>query len=285
MTGEDRASVDGSDAVREAFVEAHREHVEDVRVTLPSGDPEAIKRMYVDFGERLHSALRAASDVPALSVPETLPVVSRLLEGAGGLILDAGCGPNPVAAITLGRRSGRRVVALDIAAGNVKLARKIALHAGVEIHVVVGDLESLPFAAGSFDGCVCDDTIEHIPDDGKVAEELSRVVKPGGRIVLATPNRHSLLVLYSKLLDRVRGRRLPAAFYFASPSHLREYSWSELKRLLAPQFLMLRRADVAWRGSLKLCVASKIVALPLIRRLGRMHVVELSPSPAKGSRN
>ena len=281
MTDEDRMSFEGADAVCDAFAEAHREHVEDVRTTLSSGDPAAIKRMYVDFGERLHAVLGSADDVPALSVPETLPAVSSLLEGVRGLILDAGCGPNPVAAIALGHHPERRVVALDIAAGNVKLARRIAAKAGVQIQAVVGDLESLPFASGSFDGCVCDDTIEHIPDDRRVAGELARVVKPGGRLVLATPNRHSLPALYSKMLHRLRGRRSPPAFYFASPSHLREYSWSVLKRLLDPHFSMLRRTDVAWCGSLKLRVASKIVAFPLMRRLGRVHVVELAPSTSR----
>lgn len=49
----------------------------------------------------------------------------------------------------------------------------------------------LPFAAQSFDAVVCLEVIEHIPHDKRrdTAAEMKRVVRPGGVIILATPNR------------------------------------------------------------------------------------------------
>lgn len=49
-----------------------------------------------------------------------------------------------------------------------------------------GDLRS-PFAADSFDVVVCSHTIEHVPDDQALVNELHRVLKPGGKAFLIVP--------------------------------------------------------------------------------------------------
>jgi SAM-dependent methyltransferase len=51
------------------------------------------------------------------------------------------------------------------------------------------DLRRLPFAGGSVDSVVCLHAIEHVPDPENVAAEAARVVRPGGTVVFATPNR------------------------------------------------------------------------------------------------
>ena len=53
---------------------------------------------------------------------------------------------------------------------------------------------------------------------------LSIAHAAGGRMVVATPNRHSLEVVYRKGRDLLRGRRQPASAYYAATSHLREYT-------------------------------------------------------------
>lgn len=51
---------------------------------------------------------------------------------------------------------------------------------------VVADLAQLPFADGSFDGITCGYVLEHLPDPGPGLSELSRVLMPGGRLLLLT---------------------------------------------------------------------------------------------------
>lgn len=262
------------EAVEEAL-ERHREHVAEV---LPSGDAAAIKRLYVELGDLLETAVAGApGDTPVLSLPETAPVVLRLLDGVRGCILDAGCGPNPAVSIALGRDEGRKMVALDIGLGTVRLARAIAERAGVRLLGVVADVEALPFADGVFAGCVCDDTIEHLPNDRAGAAELSRVMTPGGRAVIATPNRHSIEVLWRKSADRVRGRRLPQSAYYAASSHLREYTWTGLDRVLRPSFRVLGRASVGWAGGWKRRLATTLTKRPPLRSFSRMIVVAAEP--------
>jgi len=129
-----------------------REHERHVADALASGDERTIKRAYAELGELLHDAY--SDDVvasPLLSLPETVPVVTRLLAGVTGLLLDAGCGPYAGAAMALAG-SGRRFVAVDLGLGTVRLARARAAVDGVELLGVVGDVEALPFRSGVFAG-------------------------------------------------------------------------------------------------------------------------------------
>ncbi len=48
----------------------------------------------------------------------------------------------------------------------------------------------LPFADGSFDGLICENVIEHVPDPKQLVQEIHRVLKPGGRISINGTNLH-----------------------------------------------------------------------------------------------
>lgn len=71
--------------------------------------------------------------------------------------------------------------------------RRIATHCvNVDIEKfdgvdVVADIRHLPFGDASFDAATCDQVLEHVPQPHLAAAELSRVVKPGGLIHIATP--------------------------------------------------------------------------------------------------
>lgn len=215
---------------------------------------------------------------PLLSLPETVPVVASLLAGVSGAVLDAGCGPNPQLSIALGRSGASPVVSVDIAVGTVRLAREMAASEGVRLLPVVADLEALPFRAGVFAGGVCDDTIEHVPDDARAVAEIARVLDDDARFVIATPNRVRLDVLVRRVRDRARGRRRPAAEYFAATSHLREYTWRDLEGLVRPVLRVRRRAQVGWGTRRRRHrLATVLVSRSLFRRVSRMVVVEVSP--------
>lgn len=47
--------------------------------------------------------------------------------------------------------------------------------------------DQLPFAAESFDTVLCTEVLEHVPDPKLVLDELVRVVRPGGRVILTVP--------------------------------------------------------------------------------------------------
>jgi len=55
---------------------------------------------------------------------------------------------------------------------------------------IVGDLLRLPFSDGSLDGIVCTSVLEHLADPWRAAEEIYRVLRPGGAAFVSVPFLH-----------------------------------------------------------------------------------------------
>jgi SAM-dependent methyltransferase len=272
----DRMDSTGPNSVREALA-IHQAKSQRV---LAAGDSNAIKELYVELGSLLESAVGTdLAAVPLLSFPEIGPVVADRLRDVDGPFLDAGCGALPTVALMLGVTGpSRMIVVLDIGLGIVRLARARTASAGIVVAGVVGDLEALPFREGAFAAAGCEDTIEHLPDDRAGLGELSRVLRPHGRLVLTTPNRTRFDVLRRRLSDLLRGRRLPPSAYYAASSHLREYTWRQMLALCSDAFVVRERTTVDWSGNYRAKIASRLARLRPFRFASRMIVLVLEPS-------
>lgn len=149
--------------------------------------------------------------------------VARALVGRGArgeLLVDVGCGNGQLWPYVRGRFA--RCAGVD-------LVRYEGLPGEVEFVRAELNAEALPLADGSADAVVSAETIEHLENPRAFMRELARVVRPGGWVVVTTPNQLSLLSLLTLVVKR-RHSAFQDAHY---PAHLTALLEVDLRRIAA----------------------------------------------------
>jgi SAM-dependent methyltransferase len=137
---------------------------------------------FEELKERMRAAWGAA---PFEKVEDSLEVmhddlVARLGPQPGEKWLDVGCGAGAVA--MRAARAGADVTGADLSDVMIETARRRAQEEGLDIAYDVGDAEKLPYDDASFDVVSSSVGAFLAPDHAAVARELTRVVRPGGRL-------------------------------------------------------------------------------------------------------
>jgi ubiquinone/menaquinone biosynthesis C-methylase UbiE len=106
-------------------------------------------------------------------------------------VLDVACGPgNTTRAIAAGVAPDGLVIGLD--ASETMLARAVADTPRDGIHYIRGDAADLPFRDGAFDAVCCLGALYLFDDPWTALDGMTRVLKPGGRLVILTSRRPRL---------------------------------------------------------------------------------------------
>lgn len=79
---------------------------------------------------------------------------------------------------------GVHLTGIELAPAMVEIARERAAALGRECDLRVGDAQALPFPARRFDTVVCTLSLCSIPDERRAVQEMWRVLRPGGRLLL-----------------------------------------------------------------------------------------------------
>ncbi len=113
--------------------------------------------------------------------------VDNALIKPGDSVLDVGCGTGEVALLAKTRAKDGRVYGIDPAPEMISVARSKASRKKLDIDFRVGVIEALPFPDSSIDVVTSSLMMHHLPDDLKVRglAEIYRVLKPGGRLLIA----------------------------------------------------------------------------------------------------
>lgn len=117
---------------------------------------------------------------------ETTKALIQLLQiDASKTVLEVGCGAGATACY-LAKSYSSQVAGVDLRPAMVDLSRERAQKQGVadRVQFRVGDAQDLPFEDGRFDVAFCESVATFVEDKQQVANELARVVKPGGRVGL-----------------------------------------------------------------------------------------------------
>ncbi len=239
----------------------------------PARPPSAVRRLALAARRGYHARFRGAPEVglpgwqrAAGLLPLLYPVWRAELEFRamhldavpGGRLLEVGCGNGDLLAGV--RDLGWEVEGVDFDPGAVAAARRRGLA------VREGDLASCGFPAGTFDAVVMVHVIEHVPDPRATMAEARRVLKPGGRMVLVTPNPGS----------RGHGCFGSAWSALEPPRHLHLFPPATLGRLVAGAGFAVERLGTSVRGTHQIVTWSLSIA-----RSGRFEVTAV---PGVGDR-
>ena len=167
--------------------------------------PEAAAREIYEAWHTSVESDNSAGDTPWASLvlrhlnPSDLAerVVLEIGSGRGELVrrlVAEACGP-------------RHLVAVDFAQSAVQYGvRRTRETNGHRVSWAVGSIQDIPISDASVDTVISCETIEHVVEPMKAMREVHRVLRPGGRLLLTTPNYLGPMGLYRGYL-RARGRR------------------------------------------------------------------------------
>jgi SAM-dependent methyltransferase len=180
-----------------------------------------------------------------------------------GRVLDVGCGPGFFLEAASAR--GYEAFGVDPSAYAVELARR-----RFGERVQVGVLETASFVPGTFDVVTAFDAFEHVYDPNRFLAAAQRLLRPGGVLVITTPDRTSLL-------SRVSGRRWVS---FKIPEHVFYWSPATIRRALAPSFDVLEITSAGQyatlgfllRRLLRLGARTPALLRPLVQALNNITV-------------
>ncbi|MCX7915211.1 MAG: class I SAM-dependent methyltransferase [Verrucomicrobiae bacterium] len=182
--------------------------------------PRSLDRYYADFYRDYDRA--SAGLLQRLQQRRARRWVRAL--GHTGRCLDIGCGDGWILAEI--RRQGWRVIGLERTVQSARFAREVQ-----NLPIIVGPLEAMRDDA-RFDLIVLHQALEHLPDPMHTLQHCCRLLRPGGRLVVAVPNLDSWQARWA------RGHWL----HLDVPRHLAHFTPTSLRRAL-------ERAGLVWESA------------------------------------
>jgi SAM-dependent methyltransferase len=195
----------------------------------------------------------------------------------GGRWLDIGCGHDflppwmPPGERTLDLRRWR-VTGIDMD------GRAIARHPGLR-HRVIGTGEQLPFEENAFDLVTANMVVEHVAAPARLFAEIGRVLAPGGRVLIHTPNVHGYTTALTRLLPEralaplarlLLGRRAEDVY----PTFYRANSVADLQAFAGSSGLAIETCDLINSSPQAMRILPLMVAELLLLRSLRSRRVE-----------
>jgi SAM-dependent methyltransferase len=134
--------------------------------------------------------------------------LSHVTKAKNAFVLDLGCGFGLMATF-FGLIGSREVVGYDLNTEKIELFQKLLLYLGPEIKNVkpfLGDSSKIEYPNGYFDVVVTNETLSHVREMEHTIEEIYRILKPGGRLLVRDGN--NSLFLWGRVRRRMFWRKI-----------------------------------------------------------------------------
>lgn len=197
--------------------------------------------------------------------------LERAAAGGGtGLALEVGPGAGPYIGVLCDRFD--RVTATDVQAAFLEHV-ETAFADRENLTVLEDDITATKLEAGSFDLVLCTEVIEHVPDPGALLDGIVSVLRPGGTLILSTPQPYSPLEIVGRIAFRPGMIQIARAVYrepVLPTGHISLTSRREIGAMLQGRGLEIRSS---FAGGMYLPLVAEVGgerALRLEQRLERL---------------
>ena len=147
--------------------------------TASKWEPEEIQGFYTEMDR-------------AIFIQERIDVI-KIVQPKDKIILDLGAGKGRFA-IALAEQGAKLVIGVDISEEMLKIAKERTKQKNLQNRIIFerGDAQNLKYPNDYFDAAICLQTFMHLPNPQKCMQELARVVRPGGLIIVDQINKNHL---------------------------------------------------------------------------------------------
>lgn len=207
-------------------------------------DPEAVK------------AYDRISQMPQFAFIRRMFVNELKRHNPTGTIVDVGCGPGYLIAVIAKKIPQAHIVGVDISEEMLSTASKnlSSLGFGEKVEFRKGESQSLPFENASVDNVVSTLSLHHWSDPKRAFQEIHRVLKPGGQLLVLDMRRdprrffYWLIVLATRVIPVFLGTQALKRINEPLGSVLASYTPSELIQLISvAQFTSTSlKGEIGW---------------------------------------
>jgi len=169
---------------------------------------------------------------------KTVSFLFRLFLKQSRFVLDLGCGVGEYLKYAIGKN--RTVIGVD-------LDKSLLQNRLFNFTPLQGDAQNLAFKDEIFDLVLFSEVLEHLPHPEKALNEIKRILKPNGILIISTPSKKSLyekqhlvfvIYLFIRIFQRLTGRKAPDKFHISlqSPNDLKHMLRKRKLKILSEHY-------------------------------------------------
>ena len=152
--------------------------------------------------------------------------IGRMVDGITGKLLDIGCAGGTFTN-ELSKYCQADITAIDVSPEAIEYARQTYPHINFRIHDAAD--KQFPFADNSFDTITILETLEHVLNPVEVLQEMHRMVKPDGQVIVLVPYEDWIFNIGWSIWTRLPGKMGGAVW---DESHVQRFDERKLRHLM-----------------------------------------------------